>query len=133
MGRYFVYVLRCSDGSYYTGVTNDWEARLAQHQNGEDTSCYTYKRRPLKLVHLAEFRDVLDAIAFEKQVKGWSRKKKEALIRKEYEKLPELASCLNATNFTLYKPIVCHTERSRSATHDVLSRSPAARPSQSMS
>ena len=91
MTEYFVYMLRCNDGSYYTGVTNDWELRLQQHQAGEDSMCYTFKRRPAKLVHLATFSEITDAIAREKQVKRWSRQKKEALIREEYEKLPDLA------------------------------------------
>ncbi len=80
MKEYFVYILRCSDGSYYTGVTNNYQLRVAQHQEGHDTSCYTYKRRPVELVYLAEFQEVAEAIHWEKVLKGWSRKKKEALI-----------------------------------------------------
>ena len=91
MVEYFVYILRCSDGSYYTGVTNNWELRVSQHKGGSDPTCYTFRRRPLECVYVASFPEVFDAIAFEKQVKRWSRKKKETFIRGEYEKLPALA------------------------------------------
>jgi putative endonuclease len=89
--NYFVYILRCSDNSYYTGVTNNYEKRFAEHQNGVDPSCYTSSRRPLELAYVAPFHEITDAIAWEKKVKGWSRKKKEALIAREYEKLPDLS------------------------------------------
>jgi len=100
MERYFVYMLRCSDETYYVGMTNDVEKRVAQHQEGWDPKAYTHNRRPVKLVYVAEFSEVTDAIAFEKQVKGWGREKKEVLIRREYEKLPELSSCKNETHFS---------------------------------
>jgi len=91
MKQYFVYILLCSDGSYYTGVTNDIERRLYEHQNGENENCYTFSRRPLKLVFHETFCDINQAIAFEKQVKGWRRTKKEAIIRGEWHLLPELS------------------------------------------
>ncbi|MCF7844626.1 MAG: GIY-YIG nuclease family protein [Kiritimatiellales bacterium] len=91
MKEYYVYILECSDNSFYTGVTNNYELRLSQHAEGKDTSAYTYSRRPVKLVYKAEFRDIDQAIAWEKRVKRWSRKKKEALIRGDFEELPELA------------------------------------------
>lgn len=76
MKAYYVYILKCSDNSYYTGVTNDYERRLYEHNAGIDRKSYTFRRRPLQLVYVTEFRDVEEAIAFEKKVKGWSRKKK---------------------------------------------------------
>ena len=91
MRSYFVYMLQCADGSYYTGVTNDVERRVSSHVVGNDPSSYTFKRRPLQLVYTAEFREVYDAISWEKQVKRWNRKKKEALIVREYERLPRLS------------------------------------------
>ena len=91
MNSYFVYILRCVDGSYYTGVTNDYQTRVWEHESGLHKTCYTYKRRPVELVYVSEFSEITQAIAFEKQVKGWSRKKKEALIKREYERLPELS------------------------------------------
>jgi putative endonuclease len=91
MKQYFVYILLCGDGSYYTGVTNNLERRLYEHENDHDTKSYTFTRRPLKLVFCESFNDVNQAIAFEKQVKGWNRKKKEAIIRGNWELLPELS------------------------------------------
>ena len=91
MEIYNVYILKCADDSYYTGITNDIDRRLWEHQNGIHTKCYTYRRRPVELVFIESFNDVNQAIAFEKQIKGWSRKKKEAIINNEWEKLPELS------------------------------------------
>lgn len=93
MKYYYVYIIQCADNSYYTGVTNNLERRMAEHDSGMDPYCYTYKRRPLKLVFQQQFTEVTKAIAFEKQIKGWSRKKKEAIINNEWNKLPELAKC----------------------------------------
>lgn len=85
--EYYVYVLRCSDGSYYTGVTNNYEKRLQEHQNGNDIKSYTFSRRPVRLVHLETFTEISWAIEREKQIKPWSRHKKEALIQENYQKL----------------------------------------------
>ena len=100
MREYFVYMLRCSDGSYYIGVTSNLDERFAQHQDGWDPKAYTHDRRPVTLVYSADFDDVYDAIAWEKRIKGWSRKKKEVLIAREYEKLPKLAR--TAQNYWIY-------------------------------
>ncbi|MBI2117507.1 GIY-YIG nuclease family protein [Candidatus Peregrinibacteria bacterium] len=80
MRDYCVYMLRCNDGSYYVGITNNVELRIGQHQEGIDPKCYTFRRRPLECVYSAQFQDVRDAISWEKHIKKWSRKKKEALI-----------------------------------------------------
>ncbi|MFH0814930.1 MAG: GIY-YIG nuclease family protein [Candidatus Falkowbacteria bacterium] len=88
---YYVYILRCSDGSYYTGVTNNINHRINQHNDGQKTFCYTYSRRPVVLVYYEEFVDVDKAIAREKQLKGWRREKKEALIFAQLDDLPQLA------------------------------------------
>lgn len=95
----WVYILLCSDNSYYTGSTNNLEIRLAQHQNGEGAK-YTNKRLPVKLVFCEEYERVDDAFYTEKQIQGWSRKKKQALIEANYEKLPELAECQNESHFS---------------------------------
>jgi putative endonuclease len=86
----FMYVLKCIDDSYYTGSTNDIDKRLAQHQNGEGTN-YTKKRLPVKLVYMEEFQRIDEAFYREKQVQGWSRKKKESLINRQFELLPVLS------------------------------------------
>ena len=76
---YYVYMLRCFDGTFYIGITNNAERRIAEHEFGIDPNCYTFNRRPLKLAHISEFGEVIDAIAWEKRLKGWSHAKKRAL------------------------------------------------------
>ncbi|SDS63665.1 putative endonuclease [Mucilaginibacter mallensis] len=90
MKQYFVYILLCGDNSYYTGVTNDLERRIYEHENGLNPGSYTSTRRPIKLVFHERFPDVIQAIAFEKQVKGWKRTKKEAIINGDWHLLPEI-------------------------------------------
>ena len=93
----YMYILECSDGSYYTGSTKDIELRLLQHQNGEGSN-HTRKRLPVKLLYFEEFMRIDSAFIREKQVQGWSRKKKEALINNMTDELHELAKCLNETS-----------------------------------
>jgi len=88
---YWVYIVECTDGSYYIGITNDAVRRVAEHNQGLDVHCYTFKRRPVRLVYSADFYDPNQAIAWEKQIKGWSRKKKQALIAGDIERLVELS------------------------------------------
>jgi putative endonuclease len=76
----YVYILECADGSYYTGVTNDLERRIKEHNLGIDRESYTYLRRPLTLKHYEYFTDPEQAIMWEKKIKGWSRRKKKAMI-----------------------------------------------------
>lgn len=76
MVRYSTYILLCSDDSYYTGITNDLERRMKEHEEGINEGAYTADRRPVKLVWWAEYKYVNVAIAREKQIKGWSRAKK---------------------------------------------------------
>jgi type I restriction enzyme S subunit len=85
-----MYILQCADGSYYTGSTTNLELRLAQHQAGEGAN-HTKKRLPVKLVYYEFFDRIQDAFYREKQVQGWSRKKKEALIKGDYELLKRLS------------------------------------------
>jgi putative endonuclease len=89
--NYYTYIIKCSDGSYYTGVTNDLDRRIAEHNDKYDPNSYTFSRRPVVLVFGEAFSDIEQAIAFEKQIKGWSRKKKEAIIANEWHKLPALS------------------------------------------
>jgi predicted GIY-YIG superfamily endonuclease len=87
----WLYILRCADGWYYTGTTRtDLEVRLAQHQTGYFDG-YTATRRPIALVFSDYFDQIVDAIAAERQVKGWSRAKKEALIAWRFDLLPGLS------------------------------------------
>lgn len=87
----YMYILRCSDGSYYTGSTRNLETRLWLHQQGLGAE-YTKHRLPVVLAYAYEFERVTDAFAMEKRVQGWSRKKREALISGDYDALPKLAS-----------------------------------------
>ncbi len=96
---YIVYIVKCSDGSYYTGITNDINRRLEEHNTSADNKAYTFERRPVNLLFTTEFTIATLAIAFEKQLKGWSRKKKEALINGDFELLKELAVCKNSSHY----------------------------------
>ncbi len=92
----YMYTLECVDGSYYTGSTNNLELRLIQHKNGEGAN-HTRKRLAVELIYYEEFERIDEAFYKEKQVQGWSRAKKEALIRGRNEELPLLSK--NLTQF----------------------------------
>ena len=85
-----MYILECCDGSYYVGSTKDLQLRLSQHQEGIGSN-YTSKRLPVKLVYCEEYARIDDAFYREKQVQGWTRRKREALINGAPELLPALA------------------------------------------
>ncbi len=86
----WVYILRCADGSYYTGLTTHLEQRVGQHMAGT-IGGYTSTRRPVECVYVEEFQSIHDAIDSERRIKRWSRAKKEALINRDYDRLPELS------------------------------------------
>ena len=98
MKFYYVYILLCQDRLTYTGITNDISRRFDEHQQGLNKSCFTYKRRPVKLIFHQEFNDVEQAIYFEKKIKKWSSKKKLALANDEYDQLQILAECRNVSH-----------------------------------
>jgi len=91
MNKSYLYILKCADNSYYTGVTSDLEKRIFQHSTGLYKNSYTAKRRPLQLVFYSEFTDINLAIEKEKQIKKWSKVKKEAIINGEFDSLINLA------------------------------------------
>ena len=95
----YMYILECATGHYYTGSTNNLERRLEQHQNCEGAN-FTKKHLPVKLVYFEEFQRIDLAFYREKQVQGWSRKKKEALINSDFNKLSLLSK-----NYTQYPPL----------------------------
>ena len=97
MKTYFVYILECSDKSYYTGISSNLEKRLGEHTFGVNEDAYTFARRPVELKWYEEFQDVNQAIAVEKQIKGWSRRKKLALIERDWDKLIQYSK--NYTQF----------------------------------
>ena len=98
MKRFYVYMLLCADQTFYVGVTNDLERRVAQHEYGNDPDSYTYSRRPLRLVHSSDFQSVLDAIDWEKRLKNWSHSKKSALVQNDWKRIQRLARCTNSTS-----------------------------------
>lgn len=89
-----VYILRCADGSYYVGSARNLGARLHQHRTGRG-SAYTKHRLPVELAWSYEFEQVTDAFAAEKRIQGWSRAKREALMRGDFHLLPGLAKKRN--------------------------------------
>ena len=94
----YVYILECSNGQYYTGSTRDLDMRLAQHQAGDGAN-FTKKHLPVKLVYYDEFDRIDEAFYREKQIQGWSRKKKEALIKGKTNLLHNLSKCQNSTHY----------------------------------
>lgn len=100
----WVYILRCADNSYYTGKTPTLQKRFEEHQSGKYKG-YTFRRRPVQLVFSQEFNSIVDAIEAERQIKGWSRAKKEASIRGDFKLLHQLAECKNESHFSNYQNI----------------------------
>ncbi len=94
----YLYILECADGSYYTGSTWDLDRRLWEHQNGLGAR-HTAKRLPVRLVFCELFERIEDAYLREKQVQGWSRKKKEALMSSEANQLFRLSECRNDSHW----------------------------------
>lgn len=86
----FMYILKCSDGSYYTGSTNNLEKRIIEHQSGLGAN-YTRKRLPVNLIYYEEYQRIDEAFHREKQIQGWSRKKKEALMDNKDQLLSKLS------------------------------------------
>ncbi len=93
MSDAWIYILRCSDGSYYTGLTKqeEPEVRAWEHNEGIYEDAYTAKRRPVKLVYAEHFELIVDAIVAERRIKGWSRGKKEALMAGNWQALMALS------------------------------------------
>lgn len=88
---FYAYMLRCRDGSYYTGHSEDLEVRLAQHERGTFPDCYTYPRRPVTLVWSQDFPARDEALEAERRIKGWSRARKAALVAGDWERISLLA------------------------------------------
>ncbi|MBK7105232.1 MAG: GIY-YIG nuclease family protein [Ignavibacteriae bacterium] len=86
----YMYILKCADGTFYTGSTLNLEKRFSDHQSGKGAN-YTKRRLPVQLIYFEEYNRIDEAFYREKQIQSWNRKKKEALINGEFEKLPALA------------------------------------------
>jgi len=93
---FYVYILQCADGSYYVGHTDDLAERLGAHESGEFRG-YTYRRRPVQLVFAEEFSSREEAFQCERRLKGWSRRKKEALIRRDWNGLIQASRAHGST------------------------------------
>ena len=91
MQYFYVYILKCSDGSYYTGHTDNIEARISQHQLGLIKNCYTITRLPVAVVFVQTFASRNEAFNAERKIKGWSKQKKEALIKGDWELVSSLS------------------------------------------
>ena len=88
----FIYILRCADGSYYTGITRrSVEERVSEHAQGLIEGCYTASRLPVTLAFSEYYERFDEAVAAERRIKGWSRAKKDAYIRGDFERLSMLA------------------------------------------
>jgi len=93
---FWVYILRCADNSYYTGHTDNLDNRMGQHISGAIPTCYTFKRRPVTLAFSQELATREEALTSERQLKGWSRKKKEAMMRGDWAEVSRLAQSIHA-------------------------------------
>jgi len=94
MQEFYVYILRCRDNSYYTGHTDNIEHRISAHMKG-NSLCYTATRLPIELVYVGLFASRYEALLAERQIKGWSRKKKEALIKSDWQEIIRLSNQKN--------------------------------------
>ena len=87
-----IYILLCADGSYYTGITKrEVDERFSEHAQRLIPGCYTARRLPVRLAFSEHYDRIDEAIAAERRIKGWSRLKKEAYIRRDFEALPGLS------------------------------------------
>jgi len=85
--HFYVYILKCKNGEYYVGHTDNIDQRMSQHHLGLIENCYTKSRRPVELMFFEVFSKRDDAFLVERQIKGWSRKKKEALIKRDWQEI----------------------------------------------
>ena len=111
---YYVYLILCKNSSLYIGVTNNVGRRFIEHTSGLHEDSYTSSRRPLKLVFCKQFNSPLKAIRYEKQLKGWARARKIALLYNDFNLLHELAKCKNETT---HEKMMSRSERSRTMTY----------------
>ena len=116
---FYVYILRCSDGSYYTGHTDELDQRMARHGDGTG-SRYTSKRRPLQLLWATDCQTREEAWELEQRLHGWSRAKKEALMRGDFEALPALSrsKCAPAELVETTQPTLRQAQGERSGNGD---------------
>lgn len=102
MKKGYVYILECCDGSLYTGSTIDLDKRLIEHQQGKGAN-HTRKRLPVRLVYFKEYSSIGEAFRKEKQIQGWSRSKKKALVKENFEDLKRFAECQNKSHYRWFR------------------------------
>jgi len=102
MPKGYTYILLCSDDSYYTGSTIDLDRRWQQHLNGEGAN-HTRKYPPISILYYEEYSRIDYAFYREKQIQGWSRNKKEALIQGKFKDLHRYSECQNETHYLVKK------------------------------
>ena len=98
----YMYILKCSDESYYTGSTRNLSKRISEHNSGSAAN-YTRRRLPVVLVYFEYFERIEDAFNREKQVQKWSTAKKEALIKRDVNLLKQLSACKNLSHFSIQR------------------------------
>jgi len=98
MRQYYVYLLECSDSTYYVGLTNDLDQRIMEHQQGFIQDCYTFGRRPVQLKYYINLDYINDAIKLEKRLKKWSRAKKLAYFEQDWDTLKSSSRCRNSSS-----------------------------------
>ena len=91
MNKFYLYIFKCSDKSYYIGHTDDIEKRISAHKTGFFPTCFTKKRLPIEVVCIKEFASRYEALCAERKIKKWNRKKKEAFINNDWDLLSELS------------------------------------------
>ena len=96
---FFTYMVLCSDDKFYVGVTNDVVRRVVEHNSDKFPKSFCHIRRPVQLVFVRTFFDIIDAISYEKQIKKWSHKKKWALALGDLKLVHKLAECRNESHF----------------------------------
>jgi putative endonuclease len=89
----FVYILKCADNTYYTGITNDLKRKIEEHNSGTNRKSYTALRRPVKLIYCERFEDPVLAMAWEKRLRNWSRKQKEKMLEENWDQQRIVAEC----------------------------------------
>ena len=107
---FWVYILRCADGSYYTGHTDDLDRRIGQYHSGECDG-YVAARRPVELVWSQECATRYEALSAEQQIKGWSRKKKEAMMRGDWNQVSQFSKSKTAVRPEPSKPRIREARR----------------------
>ena len=97
----YMYILECSDGTYYTGYTMDLDKRIVEHQEGKGAN-HTKERLPIRLLYVEEYQKIYSAYYRKKQIQGWKRDKKQALMEGKFGDLIGFTECKNKTPYKYF-------------------------------